>query len=56
MKRNDLGNREAEFGWEIDHIKAVVNGGDDRLSNLQPLNWQNNLAKGNNLTWDYLWD
>jgi hypothetical protein len=36
------------FGWEIDHIKPVVNNGTDADSNLQPLQWQNNRHKSDN--------
>jgi 5-methylcytosine-specific restriction endonuclease McrA len=33
-------------GWEIDHTIPVASGGGDSLDNLQPLQWQNNRAKG----------
>jgi len=38
--------KENGTGWEIDHINPVSNGGKDEFSNYQPLQWQNNRAKG----------
>lgn len=37
-----------ETGWEIDHMVPTAQGGLDTLNNLQPLQWQNNRAKGDN--------
>jgi len=42
MKRDDYGNRNSDYGWEIDHIDP--DGGDD-ISNLQQLQWKNNVDK-----------
>ena len=42
----DYGNRNSEFGWEIDHVIPVAHGGTDDYSNLRPLHWKNNVAKG----------
>jgi hypothetical protein len=41
IKRNQHGNRESQYGWEIDHIGP--DGGDD-VQNLRPLQWENNVA------------
>lgn len=39
------GFRNTLYGWEIDHIKPVSNGGTDDLSNLRPLQWENNANR-----------
>ena len=39
------GNRNSQYGWEIDHITSVDHGDSDSISNLRPLQWQNNLSK-----------
>lgn len=39
----EFGDRDSKFGWEIDHI---IPGAGHHLGNLQPLNWRNNVAKG----------
>lgn len=51
MNYSEHGNRNSEYGWEIDHIRAVANGGSDNLENLQPLFWANNAAKGDSINW-----
>jgi len=45
MQRTKYGKTE-KWGWEIDHIKPVSKSGNDDLSNLQPLLWENNRHKG----------
>ena len=45
MKRDKHGKQE-QWGWEIDHIKPLAPDGTDNLSNLRPLHWENNRAKG----------
>lgn len=45
IRRNHYGNRDSQYGWEIDHIQLESEGGGDELSNLRPLQWQNNAAR-----------
>ena len=42
INRDEYGNRDSQYGWEIDHIDP--NGGDG-IGNLRPLHWKNNATK-----------
>ncbi len=49
MQFSEYGNRNSDYGWEIDHIIPVSRGGSDNYQNLEPLNWKNNSAKSDKL-------
>ena len=51
IRYSDHGDRNAEFGWEIDHLVPTNRGGTDDLWNLQPLHWKHNAAKGDTYPW-----
>ncbi len=42
IHRPDHGNRNSQYGWEVDHVNP---SGNDSLSNLRPLQWENNASK-----------
>jgi hypothetical protein len=46
IKYSDHGNRNSEYGWEIDHIRATALGGSDDITNLRPLHHRVNSGLG----------
>lgn len=42
MSRGHFGDRNSQYGWEIDHIAP---SGPDVLGNLRLLQWENNVGR-----------
>ena len=49
MLWDEYGNRNSEYGWEVDHILPREKGGKTVIENLQPLNWRTNEDKSDAL-------
>ena len=48
MQRDLYGKTDSIYGWTIDHIIPLSKGGSNDLSNLRPMQHQNNAAKADN--------
>lgn len=46
IMRSAYGDRDSDYGWEVDHIFPEALGGDDNIRNLRPMHWENNVSKG----------
>jgi 5-methylcytosine-specific restriction endonuclease McrA len=45
IRYKDYGDRDSDYGWEIDHITPESKDGESILENLRPLHWRNNAGK-----------
>src|SRR6267143_1181989 len=43
--RSHYERKDSEYGWVIDHIKPIAEGGTDDISNLRPMHWKNTVRK-----------
>lgn len=47
VHRQAHGDAEHPWGWDVDHIKAIKDGGSNNLDNLRPLNIHDNRGRNN---------
>lgn len=45
INRADYRNKNSLYGWEIEHIIPNSQGGTNNISNLIPLQWENNVRR-----------
>jgi hypothetical protein len=43
--RSHYERKDSEYGWIIDHVKPLSEGGTDDISNLRPMQWDNTMRK-----------
>lgn len=56
IRRDDYGNKDSAYGWEVDHIfpesklkdAGVPQSLIDHIDNLRPMHWRNNIQKSDN--------
>ncbi len=45
IRLQNYGDRQSQYGWEIDHRIPLARGGTDDRSNIRALHWQANAQK-----------
>ena len=47
IEKTAYGDENSKFGWDLDHIVPKSRGGTNAMSNLRPMHYSNNRARGN---------